>query len=410
MLISLSGRKQAGKSTLSKLLVKRGFKKISFADRLKQLIAQIFNWDVKILYSNEKEIPLLEPVIWDKDKSDLLSKLTNVSIVFSNEVTFQTPRHAMQYIGTEVLRKHEPNFHVNSLLQSLDPNKNFVCDDMRFKNEFSALKLHNCVNVYIVRPELSEFSNHASETSLLRSDFDYIFLNNHTEEDLKFRFNKFVDAIIDPFNSEPQFWCDNPDSTCKHDIFLHKTYASAYWSGVIYSGFLTGASVKTKIHNSSIELQSSDYWLLDALKICLNSNSCINSVGFNNSFYKFSIDSPWIVDDLKLWFLDSSKQVPGFVQDDVFFNYWLMGLIEGNGSVFYTDRLFGVSLTSFPEIIDFIQEKTMIPCTVSNDGNTVTFIDTNALALYDRIYKSECYSRNPGWFKANSVITKNKGF
>ena len=63
MLIALAGRKGSGKTTLCNEILERGFVKISFADKLKKIVASLYGWELNDLYSQEgKESFLPIPV------------------------------------------------------------------------------------------------------------------------------------------------------------------------------------------------------------------------------------------------------------------------------------------------------------------------------------------------------------
>lgn len=62
MIFAIAGRKESGKSTLSKVLIDLGFKKISFADKLKKLVADLYEFPLEDCYetlAKEKKISIL---------------------------------------------------------------------------------------------------------------------------------------------------------------------------------------------------------------------------------------------------------------------------------------------------------------------------------------------------------------
>ena len=106
MIISLSGRKGSGKSTLANLLTNHGYKKVSFADKLKELTAELYGWELTSLYdATAKEEILPHPVQWDETKAQKLAKLINATKPLNSQSReFKSRREALQFIGTEVLR------------------------------------------------------------------------------------------------------------------------------------------------------------------------------------------------------------------------------------------------------------------------------------------------------------------
>ena len=53
--ISLSGKKDTGKSTVGELLKKHGWVPVSFADKIKQIISIMFGWNIDILRAETPE-------------------------------------------------------------------------------------------------------------------------------------------------------------------------------------------------------------------------------------------------------------------------------------------------------------------------------------------------------------------
>lgn len=113
-------------------------------------------------------------------------------------------RSLLQLIGTDMVRRYNPNLWVNfvvGLLRSFEPYSDFdiaIVSDVRFPNEvdipLSSLK--NCVAIRIertnedgtawVNPELTDAQRqHPSETSLDHYAFDYILHNDEGLDNLR---------------------------------------------------------------------------------------------------------------------------------------------------------------------------------------------------------------------------------
>jgi hypothetical protein len=184
---------------MADILVKDyNFIKISFADTLKDIISIIFNWDRKKLQGLTKEDRL-----WREEKDEWWSdklKITNF-----------TPRFAMQFIGTELFRKHfNIDIWMNVLERKLMDNKdkNIVIPDCRFLNEIDLVKKYDgiIINIYRNLPLwYYEYKNnniipkdiHSSEIEWIKYNFDYIINNNNSIEDLKIIIKStFVDFIF----------------------------------------------------------------------------------------------------------------------------------------------------------------------------------------------------------------------
>jgi hypothetical protein len=184
MIIGIAGKKLSGKTTLAQVFIEHGYEKASFATGLKEYVGKLYNWNQDELNSPEgKESLLYNPVLWDEIACDHLSKIIGQNIVFKSEKQFKTRREALEYIGTDVLRDHDVDFHIKEFKRRFSEGL-FVCDDLRFPNELSVLKEMNAYCLYIVRSNVQYSSNHASENSLFSSDFENIISNDGTKEEL----------------------------------------------------------------------------------------------------------------------------------------------------------------------------------------------------------------------------------
>ena len=121
MIISFSGRKGSGKTVLRMECLKRGYQRISWADRLKELVGELYHWDRHELDDPIlKEELLSEPVVYDESAAKRLEDLIDATHeVKRNFAEFTTRRKALQHIGTDVLREYDTEFHVNRSLKRL---------------------------------------------------------------------------------------------------------------------------------------------------------------------------------------------------------------------------------------------------------------------------------------------------
>ena len=172
MIIAFGGRIGSGKSELAKICQNKGFEKLYFALPLKKLIADLIH--VKL-----EEINGLKNVEKDYkfNKMDylFLSKETHIPYSTVNEemskVEFKTVRQLLQFIGTDLIRKYNTNWHVNKIREMIDPSRDYVIDDVRFKNELNLIRELGGDAWFIIRPTIDNVSNHESETSLTWRDF-----------------------------------------------------------------------------------------------------------------------------------------------------------------------------------------------------------------------------------------------
>ena len=135
-IIGFAGRCYSGKSELAKLCTDYGYEIKSFGAPLKQLIADLIDSTIDDVNKLKKADM---NVIFNKDKIEYISKRTNIPLEIvktkiDNKV-FKNTREMLQYIGTDLIREYNINWHVNEIKKSLEKNKKYVFDDVRFENE-----------------------------------------------------------------------------------------------------------------------------------------------------------------------------------------------------------------------------------------------------------------------------------
>lgn len=170
--ICISGKARHGKDTaanyLKKKLIEKGNKVliVHYADLLKYICKNIFNWDGK---KNEDG------------------------------------RRLLQYIGTDVIRKQNPDYWVDFVISILSMfNKKWDCvliPDCRFPNEVEKLRKYNfdtcCLQ--IIRNDFAEEltpeqQQHKSETAMDNFEFNYVIHNSEIEQ-----FYKSLDGFLEGY-------------------------------------------------------------------------------------------------------------------------------------------------------------------------------------------------------------------
>ena len=201
MIIGVCGFIGSGKDTIADYLVNlHHFRRESFANTLKDAVAQVFGWDRTMLEGRTKQARE-----WREQVDPWWAQRLGIPHL--------TPRWILQNWGTEVCRK---NFHDDIWIASLE-NKlrnsrdDVVISDCRFPNEIAAIKKAGGRVVRVVRgpePEwyqlavsrnrgpngnsswalsgrkLEQLGIHASETAWVGTRFDAVLDNNSTLEDL----------------------------------------------------------------------------------------------------------------------------------------------------------------------------------------------------------------------------------
>jgi len=135
-IIGVCGLIGGGKGTVADILVKEhGFEKVSFADSLKDMVANVFNWPRHLLEGDTKE---------SREWREQVDQWWSTRLGIEN----LTPRWVLQYWGTDVCRV---NFHEDIWIASVE-NKlskivnspfeynNIVIPDTRFPNEIEMIR------------------------------------------------------------------------------------------------------------------------------------------------------------------------------------------------------------------------------------------------------------------------------
>lgn len=205
-IIGLCGRIASGKGVLANALKETyGSETVTVANALKQLICEMRPYyfpNIDELNRKKRAGFFLSDSITEDDIR-FISQETSVPYDFVHEKcigkgSWGDVRDIMQFIGTEIIRKYNPNWHVQRLKENiLSAKSDFVCvDDVRFPNERAAVEELGGVCYFIIRPQSESISNHESETSIRWQDFDpaHVILNESTENVFKSGFVKLFDG------------------------------------------------------------------------------------------------------------------------------------------------------------------------------------------------------------------------
>ena len=207
MIIGLCGVMGSGKDTVADYLVNfHGWRRESFANSLKDGVANIFGWDRQMLEGRTKQSRE-----WREQVDPWWATRLGMKDL--------TPRWVLQYFGTEVVRS---GFHDDMWIASLE-NKlrnskdNVVITDVRFRNEIRMLRGLDAQIVEVARGDKPKYWNealkyweggpepqdiHRSELDWIGTEFDVILDNNKTIEDLYEQVNRLLPN--QDHQSEPQ--------------------------------------------------------------------------------------------------------------------------------------------------------------------------------------------------------------
>lgn len=221
MIIAFSGRIGSGKSELAKICQNKGFEKLYFALPLKQLIANLIHVgieDINPLKNVEKKYK------FTKKDYIYLSNETNIPFETIRDemknVKLNTVRQLLQFIGTDLIRKYNPNWHVNKIKTMIDKDKNYVFDDVRFPNELKLIKELGGDCWFIIRPIINNVSNHISEISLTWKDFDdKVIINDGNLEKFIYKWTVFFENYDKALKIRDKYTTSNTFKKILYNIF-----------------------------------------------------------------------------------------------------------------------------------------------------------------------------------------------
>ncbi len=177
MIIGLSGYAQTGKDTVAEHLISNyNYRRVAFADPIR-----------KALYK-------LDPVVGVGEFSSvhLRSAVDGMGWEETKRISPET-RRLLQVLGTEVGREmFGPDFWVNQAMNGVGKFDKIVFTDVRFPNEYRAIKARSGIIIRIVKPGTAAVNGHASETALDNFSFDATIVNDGSKYDLY----KKIDALV----------------------------------------------------------------------------------------------------------------------------------------------------------------------------------------------------------------------
>lgn len=197
MIIGFCGRMQSGKTELAKICEDNGYTKLYFALPLKKLCADILDISINELNKAKAEGTDIALILND-DICDIISVETDIPLDTVKEIcggkTIGTVREMLQFIGTDLIRQYNSDWHVNRIRKMINPEIDYVIDDVRFQNEKKMIEEMGGDVWFVTRTTLNNVSNHISETSITwKQCWNRIIINNKTLENLIFKWEVFMD-------------------------------------------------------------------------------------------------------------------------------------------------------------------------------------------------------------------------
>ncbi len=200
MIIGICGLIGSGKNTVANHLIKKyGYKKLSFADSLKDVVSVLFGWDRDLLEGDtdvSRAWRQLPDGFWSKEMAQEI-----------------TPRYVLQKIGTECMRDgFYQDIWVALLKQKIfkAPKTNYVISDVRYINEMKMIQSFKedfRSEIWEVKRENPDWfkeylkSNieptfvHRSEWDWIKGPIDHILLNNHDFDFLEKQVDRYINNL-----------------------------------------------------------------------------------------------------------------------------------------------------------------------------------------------------------------------
>ena len=461
MIIALSGRMHSGKSELAKICEDRGFKILKFADGLKDLICKLICID-RIYLENNKEIIAEYHLSYVMLSEELDININILKAARSNNI-FSSIREIMQFIGTDIIRQYKPNWHIDKLKQNITNGQNYCIDDMRFKNEKNFADSIGADSWYVVRPNNFKISNHSSEVDLNWYNFNNkVIINNSSLKLLKKRWVRYLynkkistcnvfgfknktdlrdylhtELIIKNNNTHTLadlhtcsvdkvvWWCNNllvPIDKHKYtyntEAFLEPTNISSY-----YAGLLASDGCIKKSGNSTdryvIEFGSIDISLVEGLRdyVCFDKpiySKVSSGYGSKKPIYYVTFENSYIIENIKYWNLLPNKsckeQIPDILVNNInCLKQWVVGLIDGDGSVFICKKTLGIYILSSKNVAHYLHSVIPIKGIITQHKNTALFeikwYNYRAVDLFNWLTPKMCLERK--WSNVNKFLSFN---
>ena len=200
MIVGFGGRIGSGKTVLAKRMQEKfGGVRVFFAIPLKDLCKKLLGLNTgtfERMKRNNDEINFKIDGYSAKIISDETGIGMDVVAKWAADRVFRTPRDMAQQIGTDLIRTYNQDWHVNRIREMVKEydGHNIFFDDVRFPNEVRLIKELGGDMWYVVRPTLSNVSNHESETSLTWHDcYPNIIVNDGTLEWMVSNWLQFAD-------------------------------------------------------------------------------------------------------------------------------------------------------------------------------------------------------------------------
>jgi hypothetical protein len=172
LIIGLAGYARSGKDSAADALESIGFRRIAFADKLREFM---YEMNPEIKYTNE----YTEASAYLRDIIDAYGWNGYKETPWSTDI-----RRWMQVVGTNCVRGILGNdIWAEATFNSMYMDKNYVLTDVRFINEANGIRQRGGRMYRIIRAGVGPANDHVSETALDNYDYDGFIHNDGTLEE-----------------------------------------------------------------------------------------------------------------------------------------------------------------------------------------------------------------------------------
>lgn len=189
-LIGFGHRKRSGKDTCGQYLVeKHGFKRIAFADPLKQAAMIIFGLTYQQCYGTDLDKETVDPR-WGKSPRQLMQDLGESMRKIDENVWVKSAEAAIKAVQIDL---RLPKGEIVISMKDGAFYRGVSITDCRHPNEAEMIRRNGGIVVRIDRPSLGPLTDtHASETSMETFEYDEVILNDGSIEDLYEKIEKVI--------------------------------------------------------------------------------------------------------------------------------------------------------------------------------------------------------------------------
>jgi hypothetical protein len=180
MIIGLSGYAQTGKDTVANYLINNyGYKRVAFADPIRRSL-YLLNPLISVSEFNSVHLQrAVDGLGWEEVKR-----------------TSPEARRLLQVMGTEVGREmFGDDFWVSQAMRGVSKFDKIVFTDVRYPNEYKAIKLQEGRILRVTKPSVIAVNNHSSESALDGHGFDGIIVNDGSIEELHRNIDLFMKEL-----------------------------------------------------------------------------------------------------------------------------------------------------------------------------------------------------------------------